>query len=185
MLYVNPTASNWTYHGADATTPAAHDEAAYGEFEQVFVFKLLQEMRKSVPEGGLFPRSQQQTYFEEVLDDHLAGAVAESGQFGIGEAMRREVEAANQAKRALGRAHQLALDPANTGLSLHPGHPAVALHAASQGLTLTPSSKSIPLPPARGEAMLKLQPTSRISMPPPITDPDAKADRPAPGGDAP
>jgi len=106
MLYVNPMDARAGVLNAPTNAPKAREAQALQEYERLFVFQLLREMRKSVPESPLFGRSAQQDFMEEMMDDHLAGEIARSGQFGIAEEMRRQLEAgeARGAGAQLGKA---------------------------------------------------------------------------------
>lgn len=95
MLYVNPYAGNpELMHGtADA---AKREQVALQEFEQVFLREMMKSMRTMVPEGGLFPRSPEKTLFDDMLDDHLARSMAESGQLGVAKQIASQLEASRQ-----------------------------------------------------------------------------------------
>ena len=92
MLYVNPYASNTTLMTQGATS-REREGAALQEFERQFLREFMKSMRAMVPEGTLFPSSQQSELFTEMLDDHLAGAMAESGQLGVARQMQTQLDA--------------------------------------------------------------------------------------------
>lgn len=100
MLYVNPMAGNSPVLAARSGGPAlrapgeaepAREKAALQEFERLFLFQLLREMRKTVPDNALFGKPAQQDFMEEMLDDHMAGEMARSGQFGIAKQMEAQM----------------------------------------------------------------------------------------------
>lgn len=102
MLYVNPMdaragAAVDTYRNgigrAGAKSDPAKEKKALEEFEHLFLFQLVREMRKGVPEDPLFGKSGQTDYMEEMLDDHYAGVMAASGQFGIAKEMASQIHA--------------------------------------------------------------------------------------------
>lgn len=62
------------------------------EFEAIFVKQMLKEMRGTLPDGGLLPRSMAQDYFQEMMDAEVAKAAAVKGHFGIGEALFRQLQ---------------------------------------------------------------------------------------------
>jgi flagellar protein FlgJ len=62
------------------------------EFEAIFVKQMLKEMRGTLPDGGLLPRSMGQDYFQEMMDAEVAKAAAVKGHFGIGEALFRQLQ---------------------------------------------------------------------------------------------
>jgi len=68
-------------------------------FEQLFVKQLVSEMRKSVPDDGLFQRTPAQRYFEQLFDDQLAQAMADSGQLGIADAIANQIDQQEAAKK--------------------------------------------------------------------------------------
>lgn len=70
---------------------AQRDEKAYKEFEALFIKQLLKEMRKTVPDGGLFEKSSEMDTYEEMLDGAFAQAMADSGQFGIAKQIEEQV----------------------------------------------------------------------------------------------
>jgi flagellar protein FlgJ len=69
---------------------AALREAAE-QFEGLFIQQMLSEMRKTVPEDGLFSSAQEGT-FRDLADQQLAQDLAKSGDFGIAEALVRQLE---------------------------------------------------------------------------------------------
>lgn len=96
MLYVNPMETGTT-HLAKPIRPGKQDpereKVALQEFERVFLFQLLREMRSTVPENTLFGKSATNDYMQEMLDDHYAGVMAKSGQFGIAKQMEAQMHA--------------------------------------------------------------------------------------------
>lgn len=90
MLYVNPLATPYEV----STTRVMEDpfsrpmdaqrrQAALQELEHYFLFLLLQEMRKSVPQSGLLRDGFETRMYEQLLDDAFAKQAARSGQLGI------------------------------------------------------------------------------------------------------
>jgi flagellar protein FlgJ len=53
---------------------------ACADFEALLTFNLLKTMRRTVPSGGLIPRSPARDTHEMMLDQHLADAIARKGQ---------------------------------------------------------------------------------------------------------
>lgn len=118
MLYVNPVGM-----GAASPTPALHAgdatrrDEALREFERLFLYQLLREMRNTVPKAGLLGDSPSQRYFEEMFDDAMAGNMASSGQFGIAKQIAAQWEATDAARRtrdALAASSKPAPVPINT-----------------------------------------------------------------------
>lgn len=90
MLYVNPLEQR-PFNRFDSGIQVLNNEPkAFEEFERLFLYQLLQEMRKGVPSDGLFGHSPQQRLFEEMLDDHYAGEMVRAGQLGIAQMMEEQ-----------------------------------------------------------------------------------------------
>ena len=53
------------------------------DFEALLTYNLLKTMRRTVPSGGVVPRSASRDTYEMMLDQHIADAVTRKGQ-GIG-----------------------------------------------------------------------------------------------------
>lgn len=90
-MEIQPTAAMFPTLGtADATTPRTVKEAAT-EFESLFVAKLMETMRRTVPQDGLFGESQSLQMFREMLDQETSRQIAKAGGFGIGELLSRQL----------------------------------------------------------------------------------------------
>lgn len=98
MLYVNPLESSAS--SGLGLNEGQRETMAFKELEQVFIYMLLQEMRKSVPREDLFGDSQARQTFEGFLDDSLSKSWTESGQLGLAATMQNEY-LANQRAHAL------------------------------------------------------------------------------------
>ncbi len=90
------------------TFRAERSDRAYKAFEAMFLQELLKEMRKTVPDEGMFPKSPARKQYEEMLDGVMAQKMADSGQLGIAkhlqaEAKRQEESMALLTERALQR----------------------------------------------------------------------------------
>lgn len=96
MLYVNPMALS--HIPQVPVDEATREKQALQELEQYFVYTLLEEMRKTVPEGGLFTDKQERSLYQEMLDDSLAKEIAASGQFGIAKQIAEQIQQ-NEAQR--------------------------------------------------------------------------------------
>lgn len=62
------------------------------ELEAVVVTQLLESMRNSVPEGGLFEKSAADDVFRSMLDGELARVVARKSPFGLADAIVDRME---------------------------------------------------------------------------------------------
>lgn len=60
------------------------------QFEGLFIQQMLAAMRKTVPEDGLFSSSEEGT-FRSLADQQLAQDLARSGDFGIADALVRQL----------------------------------------------------------------------------------------------
>lgn len=99
MLYVNPLESG-VYRYNDAHERAQQrEEVALREFERLFLYQLLSEMRKTIPKSGLFPETPQRRVFNEMLDDVMAGEMAASGQFGIAQQIAQQIHSVDDAEK--------------------------------------------------------------------------------------
>lgn len=73
---------------ADGRTGKARDEAAAArELSTLFLTQLIGAMRKTVPEAGLFPRSEARTVFEGAFDRTMAEVLGAQDPFGLVKAM--------------------------------------------------------------------------------------------------
>ena len=57
--------------------------AACQQFESLLLNFMVREMRATVPESTLFPQSMAQDLFTEMLDERLAGEMADHGGIGL------------------------------------------------------------------------------------------------------
>ncbi|HOJ52679.1 MAG TPA: rod-binding protein [Syntrophales bacterium] len=73
------------YSGSESR--AAEDKKlkkACADFESIFVYQLLQSMRKTVPKGGLLPLTAGRSTWEMMMDQHLAEAISRQQEgFGL------------------------------------------------------------------------------------------------------
>jgi Rod binding domain-containing protein len=76
--------------GAGGASPTTLREATQ-QFESLFISQLMKSMRATVPESHLMGSGEGQQLFREMLDQELAGRVAESGGIGIGEMLYRQL----------------------------------------------------------------------------------------------
>lgn len=61
------------------------------EFESILVMEMYKAMRKTIPEGGLFPKSIATDLYQEMFDMEMARQTASGPGIGIGEAMYRQM----------------------------------------------------------------------------------------------
>jgi soluble lytic murein transglycosylase-like protein len=66
-------------------------EAVAG-FESLFINMMLQSMRKTVPEGSLFPETSANRIYTSMFDEKLADALAETNGLGLGPMIERALE---------------------------------------------------------------------------------------------
>lgn len=99
MLYVNPIDTSASVRDDPARLSALRDHQAFQEFERIFLYQVVREMRKSTGEG-LFGRSRETEFFEDMFSDHLAGILSESGGFGIAAQMEAQYNAVRTSAEA-------------------------------------------------------------------------------------
>lgn len=75
---------------------AQRADKAYKDFEAVFLKEMLKAMRKTVPDGGLFEKTNATETYEEMLDGVFAQAMADSGQFGVAKEIEAQVRLQEQ-----------------------------------------------------------------------------------------
>lgn len=61
------------------------------DFESIFVNLLLKEMRKSVPENELMPKSFATQTFEEMLDEKISDNISKENGIGIADMMYKQM----------------------------------------------------------------------------------------------
>lgn len=66
-------------------------DAAKG-MESMFVHQMIQELRKSVPENELIPKSQGERIFEAMLDQEYSQILTNTGNFGIRDQVLAEIQ---------------------------------------------------------------------------------------------
>jgi len=62
------------------------------DFEAIFIQSMLKAMRKTVPEGGLFAKSNATKIFEDMLDQEFAVSIAKNQSVGLAEQIYRQME---------------------------------------------------------------------------------------------
>lgn len=67
-------------------------EQAFKDLEALFLYELVKEMRKTIPEDeGIFGKNNASTTYQEMLDETYSKAMAESGQFGLAKQLAEQV----------------------------------------------------------------------------------------------
>ena len=61
------------------------------QFEAIFIRTLIKSMRATVPDGGLLEKNTDREVYEEMLDGEIAAQSAKRGEFGIAEALFRQL----------------------------------------------------------------------------------------------
>lgn len=74
------------------------------QFEALFLFQMLQAMRKTIPETGFFGNSIGQDIYKSMLDEQYALAMAGNGSLGIAQALYDHLARALETKPADGTA---------------------------------------------------------------------------------
>jgi hypothetical protein len=137
MLYVNPLEVAGQARSGRALHGAGREQVALEEFERYFLYTLLTEMRKNESTGLLAQRSPAADVYQDMLNDHLAGVMAKSGQLGIAESIREQLrvqEAAAVLPRATGTG--IALGRSSRGLPLSGHTEGILLRSEQAGIAL-------------------------------------------------
>lgn len=53
------------------------------QFESIFVHQIISQMRATIPEGGLFEKSQGEKIFQDMLDEKYAENISKAGGIGL------------------------------------------------------------------------------------------------------
>jgi len=53
------------------------------QFESIFVHQIITQMRATIPEGGLFEKSQGEKIFQDMLDEKYAQNISKAGGIGL------------------------------------------------------------------------------------------------------
>jgi flagellar protein FlgJ len=68
-------------------------EQACNDFESVFVSQMMQQMRKTVPQEGLFNGGRAEKIFTEMLDGEVAKSISKQRGIGLAAMMYRQLSA--------------------------------------------------------------------------------------------
>lgn len=61
------------------------------EYEAYYVQQLFKEMRKTIPDGGLFEDSNEQDIYEDMLDEEYSKVMANNKGFGIANSLYKQL----------------------------------------------------------------------------------------------
>jgi flagellar protein FlgJ len=53
------------------------------QFESIFIHQMISQMRATIPEGGLFEKSQGEKIFQDMLDHEYAQNISKAGGIGL------------------------------------------------------------------------------------------------------
>jgi flagellar protein FlgJ len=70
-------------------------QKACQEFESYFLYKMLRQMRQSIPESTLLPKSFATKIYEDLLDDEISGKFAGLGGIGLADMMYKQIKREN------------------------------------------------------------------------------------------
>lgn len=62
------------------------------EFEAILVNSMVKAMRKTVPDGGLFPKSNAYEMYQEMMDMELSNSLSRNQSIGIADQMFRQLQ---------------------------------------------------------------------------------------------
>ena len=96
MLYVNPLEARATSQAFAGGNKEAREKVALQELEHLFLFTMLQEMRKTTQPSKSGDNSSEQQTYNEMLDDALSGEMARSGQVGLAKTIEAQLRAAEK-----------------------------------------------------------------------------------------
>ncbi len=77
---------------ADVLSRDIRRDGALKDMESLFLNELLKEMRKTIPDDGIFGKSPGRAMFQDMLDEVYAKKMAESNQLGIAEAIQKQLD---------------------------------------------------------------------------------------------
>lgn len=104
MLYVNPMTS-LSANADPGRFQAAKEKQSLQEMERLFLYTMMQEMRKTTGIAKSDDNSQAKAYFNEMLDDALSGEMAKSGQLGVGKEIAAQLRQASAQPQIRGLLH--------------------------------------------------------------------------------
>ncbi len=90
MLYVMPVSLSIPIE-LKIGEEVVRKKVACEEFERIFLYEILKEMRKPVLKSKLFPESSAKRIYDDMLIDALAGEIAKSHQLGIADHLWKEI----------------------------------------------------------------------------------------------
>ncbi len=99
MFEVTPIHTNFSAHteilgkSIEKAQNEQKQDLALEKLEHLFNFMIISEMRKSVPEGGLFGGSSAEKMFQEFLDDALSAEMAKGRSLGIADLVEKQLRA--------------------------------------------------------------------------------------------
>ena len=76
----------------------AEIKKACQEFESFFIYKMLQQMRRTIPESTIIPKSYATRLYEDLLDDERAKQFAGLGGIGLADMMYKQIKRENAYK---------------------------------------------------------------------------------------
>lgn len=79
-----------TRRGAAGQDDAKLKQTAH-DFEAILLNRLVSEMRKSVPKGGILERSMAREWFEQMFDEEIAKEMSQSSNLGIADALYQQM----------------------------------------------------------------------------------------------
>ena len=78
------------------TSANAELQEASEQFESLMLHFMIREMRATVPESTLFPRSMAEDIFSGMLDETMAGEMAQTGGIGLSRMIFEQLQAVRQ-----------------------------------------------------------------------------------------
>jgi Rod binding domain-containing protein len=93
MLYIDPVSSPILNRSAPERFETQRQDLALKQLDHFFAYMLVREMQATVPESSLNGNDPGMRTYQDLLADVMAGALADSGQMGIGAQLKEQLEA--------------------------------------------------------------------------------------------
>jgi peptidoglycan hydrolase FlgJ len=90
---LGPAMNNQAPNKPKAQNEQGKLEKACNDFESLFVKYMMQQMRETIPQNGLFGHSQAEKIYTGMLDDEVAKSVSHGRGLGLAKAMYEQMAA--------------------------------------------------------------------------------------------
>lgn len=69
------------------------------DFEAMFIYKLMEQMRRSIPKSGLFPQSHQKEMYQSMFDMEVSAQMARTKGIGLADRLYEDISRSLDAGR--------------------------------------------------------------------------------------